>query len=138
MGKRQKRIKFTNYADCAINNPLEHDEQVAFMDWCLFSQGKYPKLKRIFAIPNGGARHKAVAGKLKAEGVRKGVLDICLPVPSGRYHGLFIEMKRRKGSYPADDQKKEVVELRADGYRAEVCKGWEEARDVLIEYMEEL
>ena len=116
--------------------PSEHDEQVSLMQWCIASQGKYPKLKRIFAIPNGGQRHKAVAAKLKAEGVRKGVLDICLPVPSMLYHGLFIEMKRLKGSYATKEQKEEVAELRADGYRAEVCKGWEEARLVLIDYME--
>jgi hypothetical protein len=118
--------------------PSEHDEQASLMQWCELNQGKYPKLKRLFAIPNGGARHVVVARKLKAEGVRKGVLDLCLPVPSMLYHGLFIEMKRVKASYPTKEQKEEIEELRADGYRAEVCRGFEEARDVLIDYMENL
>ncbi len=117
--------------------PTEHQEQSSLIQWANMSEGKYPDLKRLFAIPNGGHRHKATAAKLKAEGVRKGVLDLCLPVARGGYHGLFIEMKRIKGSYPTKDQKEEISELRADGYRAEVCKGWESAKDVLIDYLGE-
>lgn len=43
-------------------------------------------------VPNGGARHKGAAGKLKAEGVKKGVQDILIftPPPSGKYIGVAI------------------------------------------------
>jgi hypothetical protein len=65
----------------------------------------------LFAIPNGGARHKAIAGKLRAEGVRAGVPDICLPVPRGEYHGLFIELKRPKGGHVSEEQEAWISEV---------------------------
>ena len=48
-----------------------------------------------FAIPNGSHRHKAVAGKLKAEGVKAGIPDLCI-IYQGR--AIFIELKTKKGS----------------------------------------
>ena len=53
----------------------EHDEQVLIFKWARLSEGRWPELALLFAIPNGGHRHKAVAAKLKAEGVRAGVPD---------------------------------------------------------------
>jgi hypothetical protein len=35
--------------------------------------------------------------KLKAEGVRAGVADLCLPAARRGYHGLYIEMKSEEG-----------------------------------------
>ena len=48
-----------------------------------------------FAVPNGGLRHIRVAAKLKAEGVRPGVPDLCFILPGGRFAGL--ELKSSKG-----------------------------------------
>ena len=76
--------------------PTEHAEQVAFVKWFRLT---FPHVM-IFAIPNGGARHPAVANKLKAEGVLAGVAD--LYVPKWR---LWIEMKREKGSNWTQEQK---------------------------------
>lgn len=69
----------------------EHAHQVAFMAW-LALQPKDTLVgelsNRIFAVPNGGSRSARVGAAMKAEGVRKGVPDMCLPVPRGgiRYH----------------------------------------------------
>lgn len=115
--------------------PLEHDEQVALMEWAGIASRSIHALALLFAIPNGGERHKAVAAKLKAEGVKPGVPDLCLPVPSGDYHGLFIEMKRIRGSKTTSDQLEWIEALRKQGYRVEVCNGWEAAKDVLLEYL---
>lgn len=69
-----------------------------------------PELRWLHAIPNGGYRDKATAGKLKAEGVKRGVSDMFLPLPmkgpivggsyqgqelqTFTYAGLYVEMKR--------------------------------------------
>ena len=52
---------------------LEHQEQKTLIKWCEYKGHPY---NLIFAIPNGGQRHKAVAAKLKAEGVKSGVPDL--------------------------------------------------------------
>ena len=96
---------------------------------------KWPELEMLFHIPNGGDRHPAVASKMKAEGVKKGVPDLCLPVARCGYHGLFIELKRQKGGTISPEQKAWIQALNGQGYRAEVCKGAAEAWDVIQEYM---
>jgi hypothetical protein len=82
----------------------EHDEQVAVFDVLRANERKYPFLKWIYAIPNGGHRHPAVAGKMKAEGVKAGVSDICVPIPMTtlRKHGAYFEMKFGKNKLTAE------------------------------------
>lgn len=110
----------------------EHAEQVSLVQW--FDK-EFPKLRgRLFAIPNGGHRHHAEAARLKLEGVRAGVPDLFLPVPAGGKHGLFIEMKREKGGRLSPEQKDWLAHLNEQGYRAEVCKGFEAAKAVIQDY----
>lgn len=112
--------------------PTEHAEQVTLVRWF---DATYPNLKgRIFAIPNGGSRHKVEAMRLKMEGVRAGVPDLFLPVATGGKHGLFIEMKRTKGGTISPEQKDWLAHLNEQGYRAEVCKGFEAAKAVIQDY----
>jgi len=115
---------------------LEHQEQVALFRWVRFRVQRWPELELLHAIPNGGDRHPAVAAKLKAEGVKAGVPDICLPVARGRHHGLYIELKAGKnGASPV--QRQWIAALRAHGYRAEVCRGWEAAARLIVEHLEQ-
>lgn len=114
----------------------EHEEQVALMRLVEMHKGRWPELGMLYAIPNGGDRHPAVAAKMKAEGVKKGVPDLCLCLPRGGYHGLFIELKRQKGGQVSAEQKAWISALRGQGYRAEVCKGAAEAWDVIREYVQ--
>ena len=113
----------------------EHLHQVAVFRWAAYQTGKYPGLGLMFAVPNGGARHIAVARKLKAEGVKAGVPDIFLPVPHGTYHGLFIEMKSTKGK-TVETQDLWLDRLAHQGYKVAVCRGAEEAIHIIQAYME--
>ena len=97
-------------------------------------RAQWPELALLFHIPNGGTRD-AVEGKhLKQQGVKPGVPDLFLPVPSGQYHGLFIEMKTDKGR-ATREQRWWIERLNAGGYFAEVCHGWESAVRVLEWYL---
>jgi hypothetical protein len=107
---------------------------VALMRCVRLHESRWPDLRLLYAIPNGGDRHPAVAAKLRAEGVRAGVPDYCLPVPRGPYHGLYVELKTPTG-YPSREQREWIAALREQGYRAEVCRGWQAAWDVLMEYL---
>ena len=113
----------------------EEAEQIALMRWAAYQEGLYPALKKLYHIPNGGKRGKAEAGRFKAMGVKRGVPDLFLAEPRDGYHGLYIEMKRVKGGELSREQKDWIEALRASGYRVEVCKGWQAASVVLIDYL---
>jgi hypothetical protein len=89
----------------------EHELQKAYFGWARL----HPEARRAYAIPNGGQRNVAVAAKLKAEGVRPGVLDVHLPLARGGAHGLWIEHKAGKNTM-SQDQADEATALVADGF----------------------
>lgn len=114
----------------------EHREQVALFVWAEMSSAAHPELKLLFAIPNGGQRHPAVAKKLKAEGVKPGIPDTLLPVARGGYHGLFVEMKA-EGGRESKHQKEKRQALTEQGYKSVVCWGFDEARKAIMEYLQQ-
>lgn len=115
--------------------PTESVEQINLFRWADWQMGAHPELKWLYHVPNGGLRSKATAGRLKAEGVKAGVPDVCLPIPRGAYHGLYIEMKRLKGNGTTGDQDDWLEFLQSQRYFIAVCKGWEAATDVILEYL---
>lgn len=126
----------------------EHGEQTALFCW-INNEFKARTeasalLNMAFAIPNGGERTASVGASLKAEGVKKGVPDVCLPVPMMigtssfvQYNGLYIEMKRATGTW--SDVKPEQTAylnfLAKQGYAVAVCFGWQQAKQCLIDYI---
>lgn len=115
-------------------NHKESDEQISLFQWEKLSQGKYPELKLLHSIPNGGKRNQLEAIRLKREGALAGVSDIFLPVARGGFHGLYIELKV-KGGKPSDNQKWWIAETTKQGYLANVCFGWVEAKGVIEGYL---
>lgn len=115
--------------------PHESAEQTALFRWAAYSQGAHPELMLMHAIPNGGSRDPREAHNLKLQGVKPGVPDICLPVPRGPYHGLYIELKRQKGGRLSEEQKAWLNRLNRVGYRAVVCNGFEAAKDEILDYL---
>lgn len=97
--------------------------------------GAYPELELMYHIPNGGYRSKAEAARFRREGVKPGVPDICLPVPRGEYHGLYIELKRRDGGKVSKFQTEWIAKLNENGYLAVVCNGWEKAAETITQYL---
>lgn len=112
----------------------ESDEQILLFEWATVMARNYPDLNLLHAIPNGGARCKATAGRMKAEGVKSGVPDICLPVPMGGFHGLYVELKVGNNK-PTDNQKAFITALNDKGYLAVVCYGWLDAKKIIEAYI---
>ncbi len=67
-------------------------------------------------------------------GVKSGVPDIQVAIPSNGCHGLFIEFKSKGGSV-TQIQKNMHDKLKDAGYRVEVVYDWFEARIILSEYI---
>lgn len=117
------------------NIASEHAEQVQLMKWAELNRQKWPMLEALHACPNGGHRHIVIAQQMKAEGVKPGVPDLMLPYPSNGYNGLFLEMKKRVGGRLSEEQKHWRDMLQGYGYCVCVCKGWEEAKDAITNYL---
>lgn len=116
----------------------EHGEQAALFCWAADNCGQYPPLEFMFAVPNGFYGDSGQKAKMKAEGLRTGVPDIMLPFHNTftHYSGCFIEMKVKKNKADAD-QIRYIDYLRSAGYYVAICYSWEEARDTLINYLED-
>ena len=114
----------------------EHQLQVAVIQECERRALTNPLYGLIFAIPNGGQRSKAQAGKLKAEGVKAGVPDLCLPLARHGYHGLFIELKVQ-GNRTSDLQALWIERLGDMGYLCHVLYRLDDVVRVLKWYIEE-
>lgn len=114
--------------------PLEDQEQQALAEWLNLVVGT----PGWFHVPNGGLRHKAVAGKLKAMGVKDGVPDIIITKRSHLVEelgklGVAVEMKRQDAS-PSDTRESQwtwINHLADEGWITYIAKGWDDARQFL-------
>lgn len=126
-----------------VTSNTEDKHQMALFTWVDHMIAKYPALRLLHHIPNGGERNAIVAKKLKAMGTKAGVPDLCLPHARGGWHGLYIEMKRpagpgnsRAGTTTAE-QRKWIEALRNEGYNVRIAFGWEQASEMLLQYLAE-
>ena len=117
--------------------PSEEEEQVTLFNWAKMQEKKYPELALMFHIPNGGLRSKSEAARFKKAGVKSGVPDIFLPCAKGRYHGLFIELKKITGGKISKEQKAWQAVLSKAGYASCICYGWQDASRTITCYLEE-
>lgn len=115
-----------------MNKSPEHELQKRCVTWFKY---QYPHLFRLFfAVPNGGTRNKAEAGKLKAEGARRGVADLILLLPNYYFHSLNIEMKA--GSQQSEEQKLYEIWCKSSRNKYIICKSFEQFQCEIKEYLE--
>ena len=114
----------------------EHAEQSAVCDWWALAHKRYglPEFA-LYAVPNGNLRTFSVGAKLKAEGVRRGILDLHLDVPRGSFHALHIEMKIWPNK-PSPEQEAVMRYLVDAGYRVLVCWSAEQAVEAIKQYLQ--
>lgn len=144
----------------------ERSHQVALFAWAAANAHNDVRLRFLFAVPNGATygddkQSKAIrGGRMKAEGLRSGVPDVCLPVSvkrpvdlhnlygeRGYYHGLYIEMKKPsarlkrqpKHKWDTGGVSEEQVTwlnfLESQGYKVVVCYDWYEAASEIKYYL---
>ena len=115
--------------------PHEAAEMTWLFQWIGYASAVHPELWLAFHIPNEGLRDPRTGHNLKIQGMRPGVPDIMLPVARGIYHGLFIELKRKKYGRVSEEQAIWIDRLNRVGYRAVVCAGWEAAKGEILRYL---
>ena len=137
--------------DQLAKHGTETAHQTALFAWRALQVTKWPELKWLHHSANGGSRgdtqrSRAIrGGQLKAQGVTKGVADVCLPVKRGAYSGLYIEMKKpaerpvkvtSKGGV-SEEQSEFGAFVKSQGFHWCVCYSWQEAASVIEHYLEQ-
>jgi len=114
--------------------PTEEQKQITLIEWASYQ----PEIRDyLFHIPNGGSRHILEAKKLKKMGTKRGVPDLFLAIPTKCSHGLFIEMKNKKGGTVSEAQLEMIKKLRSQGYDVVMPHGYDEAVRLIKCYLHE-
>ena len=123
---RSKKVQLT---------PTEDQEQIAVMAWAHRIKFKDGRLSDyLIHIPNGGSRNIIEAAKLKKMGVKAGMPDLQLLEANESYHGLWIELKAKKGKLQPS-QRLMIQRLEEQGYLCKVCFGAGEAINEIKKYL---
>ena len=72
---------------------------------------------------------------MKAEGVRVGIPDLCLPIARGGHNALYIEMKTQNGRVQPS-QAGMMKALKDAGNKCIVCRTAGDAFNELVAYLE--
>ncbi len=116
---------------------LESVEQESLFRWAAVMERKEPRLRLLNASLNGVHLSPNQAILAKKGGMKKGYPDLFLPVAVSGWHGLYIELKRKDGTY--SDVKKEQIQwlnaLEEQDYLTYICFGWEDAAQKIGMYL---
>lgn len=112
----------------------ETTEQISLFQWAKRIEGIVPALALMYHVPNEGKRTNG--GLLKAAGLKKGVPDVCLPVPSGDFHALYIELKYGSNRVTRE-QDAYMALLERQGNKTVVCYSAQEAIEKILDYLNE-
>lgn len=132
----------------SLKSPIESIEQKALIKWL----NLHPILKNYYCKnDNEGPRKKIIrndkivpVGLFSAieMGLRPGVSDLFIYWPTTSYHGLWLEVKRKKKYTPSEmgtetwcAQERFQVQVKSVGYAAEFCFGWEDGKRIIENYL---
>ena len=115
-----------------------HDNEEARIQSELFSKVSlfFPNLpdRLLFAVPNGGSRHKIEAANMKRQGVKRGVADVILQIPKKGYASLCLEFKTSTGKQSAE-QKEYQRQVEMAGSKYVIVRSVEQAIQVMQQYL---
>jgi len=124
-----------------INKPKEESLQIAVSTYIKFA---YPSV--IFTAESSGIRlTMGQAVKAKKQRSQRGLPDMMILEPRGRYHGLLIELKIKSPFKIKDgellagehlgEQYNAIQKLKYKGYWACFCTGFDESKEIIDAYM---
>ena len=110
--------------------------QESCIKWIEYQYPSWLKEGRIYHSPNGERRDAITGAKLKRMGVVPGVPDLFIRIARHGYHGLYIELKTKKGRL-SDKQRQFADSAVADGYKFVVVRSLDEFMKVVKTYLDE-
>lgn len=112
----------------------ETTEQIKLFTWARQQAEYIPELALMYHVPNEGKRKQTTGQIMKAEGMKAGVPDICLPVARKGYNALYIEMKFGSNR-TTKAQREYMAALQEAGNMAKVAYSAEQAREIIRNYL---
>ena len=119
----------------SVEELSEFTDQCAIFQWAALQESVYPDLALLFSTLNGVRLPIGLAVKAKAAVNKKGVPDLILLVPRGKWHGFLCELKHGDNK-PSPEQIGWINALTAKGYCVVVAWGWEMAIEQIKDYLE--
>jgi hypothetical protein len=114
--------------------PTEYQECRWFYDWAQ----THPLVKEyLIHHANEGKRTSVYGRLLKLIGLRPGIPDYQLPIPVGKHHGLWLEMKRRNAQKHKKklEQENWAYRLKKINHIVDYAYGWEDAMNKTLKYL---
>lgn len=112
--------------------PSETSVQIAVMDW-VRAQGESVS-NYVFHIANESPRTVIYGALLKKMGMRAGVSDLFIAIPTQKYHGAWIEIKQGKNKL-TKSQKYFLESMSKKDYYTAVTYGVDETIKVINNYL---
>lgn len=122
-------------------DPLEKIHQEKLIALCdqhaQMLRGPWANLSRLYHVQNSDGKVAIEIGMArKRQGLRPGVPDLRLDVPSRGYSGIVIEMKRFRSGQVTEHEADWLQWLATQGFRTVVCFGWRSAWEELLWYLD--
>lgn len=114
--------------------PSEYEESKAFWQYC---QRVLRLGMSVHHIPNEGMRESWYTKALIRIGLLPGVLDFFIQRVNKKWHGLYIDMKRKdqRGKKTDEDQDAFIENAIKDGYYASYAYGCDDAIKIYTDYV---
>ena len=84
---------------------------------------------------SGGQSSKQYGEQLNRQGRKKGVADWCVMIPIGKYHGMYLELKRCHSGSITKEQKAFIKRQSELGYFCCVAYGFRAALKAIDDYL---
>jgi hypothetical protein len=108
-------------------------EQIKLFDWIRTRPDIYPYA---WHCPNERRVSPQHGRILKRMGVKSGVSDVFIAIPTASHHGLFLELKTDKGKLSVK-QSEFLYSMNLQGYQALAVWGFEAAQAAILAYLGE-
>jgi hypothetical protein len=115
-----------------MNHP-ESKLQTSCMTWFKYQYQNIAPL--CFAVPNGGHRRPTEAKILAGEGVKPGVADVILLIPTESYSSLCIEFKAGDKGKQTELQKSWQQLAEKHGNKYVIVRSFDEFRSEIQNYL---
>lgn len=122
--------------------PTEDQECQSLLQWASMKRHNGHRLSDFLVmIPNrvklvGDLRQRAITMAIwKRCGFKVGAADYFLALPTPKYPGMWLEMKRTEMSITSPEQRDFQAKMTAMGYFCAITLGWEMAKEAIEGYL---